>query len=90
MTLAGQMHRKLNAKEGVVSRMKHYEKNGSIDLEISEGFMEEMVFEISLERWVSFHKGELIVLLTRRMTVLGNAWERVVCIKESSSTFIGR
>lgn len=84
------MYRKLNVKEGVVSRMKYYEKNGSIDLEISEDFMEEMVFEISFERWVSFYKGELVVFFTRRMIVLGNVWERVVCIKELFFIFIGR
>lgn len=51
--------------------------------------MEEMVFEMSLEIWVSFYM-ESVVLLMRRMMVFKNAWSRVMRLRESFFTFIDR
>lgn len=51
--------------------------------------MEEMVFDMSLEIWVSFYM-ESVVLLMRRMMVFKNAWSRVMHLRESFFAFIGR
>lgn len=83
--LTRQIHRRLKAREGMISSIKQYGKLWEVWLRNKK----EMVLAASVEEWACFHKGTLVMFLVRRTKLLANAWKRVVGVWESFFTFIG-